>query len=155
MKSTPLIIDEWVIHDLRDDNGPERQKEALSFLEQVKEKCDRLVTLEGGPWMKKAFDLMEKSGFDLKLRQLSKILQGSIIADPVKFSRLQPDQIVKLPEELNAVVPPDDRYLIQLHKAVPGSIIVASEQKLPEKLSNFREIAVRFRDDFLREYLKV
>jgi len=38
--SVYIIPDEWLIYDLKGENGKEKQREAFKFLESVEEKCD-------------------------------------------------------------------------------------------------------------------
>ena len=93
MASTPLILNEWVIHDLRGDNGEQCQTEAFQFLSQVEAKCDHLVLLRGSPWMEKAYDLMRESYLNLKIRLISKFLQTSFILNPLKSATFDPEEI--------------------------------------------------------------
>lgn len=151
MPSTPLILNEWVIHDLRGDNGKQQQSETFRFLGQVELKCDHLVLLRGSQWMKKAYKLMKET--EPRLRLVSKFLHRVFILNPLKSTILNPNEVPALPDELQAIVPADDWYLIALHKAVPRSIIVTSDLRLVQAVSNFPNVTICLRDEFLKEYL--
>jgi len=68
-----LVLDEWLLYDLRGDNGAQRQEQAEKLLKALIERCDGLVVPKG-PWLDKAYDL---AGFQDALRRgLSRLLQG-------------------------------------------------------------------------------
>lgn len=151
MESTPLVVNEWLIHDLRGDNGEERQREGLQFLVVLVKKCDHLVVLEGSQWMAKAYNLMTHS--ELKIRQASIYLRSKVLLDPLKITKRNPKDISVLPEKLKALVSAEDEYLIQLHLAVPGSIVVTTDEDLQHSFSPFPEVRIRLRTRFMAEYL--
>lgn len=67
------VVDEWLLHDLKGDNGPKRQKEANLFLDKLLSQCDVIVFVEKSVWAKKAYELMDC--IDLTRRLLSKKLR--------------------------------------------------------------------------------
>jgi hypothetical protein len=151
MASTPLILNEWVIHDLRGENGQERQRETHQFLKRVESKCDHLVILRGSPWATKAFELMKES--DERLRYYSKFLHRHLLLEPSKCKTFDTSEIAIIPPEVQAVLPPDDSYLIALYLTEPKSIIVTTDVKLVEVLSKLSNIIVQLRDEFLKSYM--
>ncbi|MDW8027024.1 MAG: hypothetical protein RMK94_01375 [Armatimonadota bacterium] len=102
------VVNEWLLHDLKGENGQERQKEADRFLDMLIRHCDIIVFVSGSPWAKKAYELM-KFG-DPKRRLLSKKLWG-LLRDANKRLLLKQDELQPLPEELQQVVKQDDWYL--------------------------------------------
>lgn len=66
------VVNEWLLHNLKGENGQERQREADKFLDILYRRCDIIVFVPGSPWAKKAYELMEFS--DPKRRLLSKKL---------------------------------------------------------------------------------
>lgn len=151
MLSMPLILNEWVIEDLSGKNGQECQTETYQFLERVKRKCDHLVLLRGSSWMTKAFKLMKES--DERLRYYSKFLHGSFLREPAKCKIFDTDEIASIPRDVQAVVSSDDSYLIALYLTEPKSIIVTTDVKLVEALSQLPNITVCLRDEFLKNYM--
>jgi len=150
MPSIPLIVDEWVIHDLRGDNSEERQKETLQFLHRIQEKCDHIVVLYGSVWARKAFQLMSESR--LELREISKFLHRKFLRDPAKCNLVYPHDIPPIPSDVQAAVSPDDSYLIAHCLLDSKSIIVTTDEELIEALSKLSNITVRLRDEFLINY---
>lgn len=69
-----LVVDEWLIHDLRGDNGRKRQYQADRFLDELLRRCSRIVFVEGSTWAEKAYELMKH--VDPIRRQLSKKLHS-------------------------------------------------------------------------------
>jgi hypothetical protein len=151
MLSTPLILNEWVIHDLRGENGQERQSETYHFLERVERKCDHLVVLRGSLWTTKAFQLMKES--DERVRYYSKFLHVSFLRNPSKCKLYDANELVAIPRDVEAVVPSSDVYLIGLYLTELESVIVTTDKKLAEALSKLTDIRVRLRDEFLTSYV--
>lgn len=150
MSSLPLILNEWVIHDLCGENKQERQIETFQFLERIQRKCDYIVLLRGSPWMNKAYQFMQAS--DVQLRYYSMFLHGSFISNSAKCKIYNTDEIISIPRELKEFVPEADSYLIELHLTEPGSIIITTDIKLVEALHHIPNIAIKLRDEFIKEY---
>jgi hypothetical protein len=150
MSSTPLVLNEWVIHDLNGDNSKKRQKETLQFLRRIQEKSDHIVVLYGSVWARKAYQLMSESRPEL--REISKFLHRNFLLDPQKCNLVYPHDIPPIPGDVQAVLSSDDSYLIALCLLDPESIIVTTDEGLIEALSKFSSITVRLRHEFLKSY---
>lgn len=122
------MLDEWVIHDLRGENGAAAQAEANEFLTSLHERCDRIAVIKGSPWMQKAYKLM--TGAEPRVRSLSKFLHLSILKDPKKCTLLEASSLARIPESLAACVPSDDLYLLETYFASGAEAIVTSDQTL-------------------------
>lgn len=151
MSSTPLILNEWVIHDLCGENGQEHQLETLQFLERIEKKCDYIVLLRGSPWTKKAYQFMKAS--DLQLRYYCQFLHTSFISNSNKCKIYTIDEIVSLTPDVQTLIPEEDTYLVQLCLAEPNSILITSDVKLLEALSHIPTITAKPRDQFIKDYL--
>lgn len=141
----PLLIipDEWLVHDLRGNNGEKAQREAHSFLEKVYAKCDRLVILEGSPFVSKVYKLLFKDS-RLLVRLISKFFSCSFLQNSEKCIKLT--DVKGLPTSLQEVVPCEDRYLFEIRETLQEGVIVTTDKSLtslPE---------VKSRDDFLEKY---
>jgi len=144
-----MVLDEWIIHDLLGENGERRQQEAMEFLKTIRAKCDRIVVLQEGPWMNKAYGLMKRS--DQPFRGMSRFLHGAILQDPRKAVRLMPQEIQDIPYEIS--VPEKDRYLVDTYFSARADVLVTTDEPLKEALSD-TNVNVRLRDEFLKEYLE-
>lgn len=151
MASTPLILNEWVIHDLSGENGRERQIETYLFLERVERKCDHLAVLRGSSWMRKAFQLMTMC--DQRVRYCSKFLHGSILMNPSKCKVFDANELAAIPSSIEEIVPSDDLYLIALYLMEPESVIVTTDERLVDAVSKSTDIVVRLRDEFMTSYV--
>lgn len=151
MASKPLILNEWVIHDLKGDNGEKLQAQTFQFLSQVEAKCDHIILLRGSPWMTKAYQLMKES--QPKLRLISKFLQTSFILNPSKHKTYNLIEVPSLPPELETIVSHEDAYLIRLAMKVRGSTIITTDEDLVQILSEFPDIKIILRSEFLDSYM--
>jgi len=145
-----FVLNEWILHDLRGDNGPKAQEESHRFLDKLKEKCDRIAVLIGSPWMGKAYELMWHT--NPPIRTLSKHLHG-ILRDSRKCELLDQSRIKTLPEDLKGSVPPGDFYLVETYYSADAQVLVTTDQKLIQILSAAQNVNIRLRDEFLRKYL--
>lgn len=154
MPSQRFVLNEWLLHDLRGDNGQEAQEESYRFLERLKEKCDRMAVLRGSPWMEKAYELMTYG--NPPIRTFSKYLHEVILRDPKKCQFLDQNEIKTLPEDIRRLVPQKDLYLVETYYSVDASVFVTTDKPLYEALSTAQNpsISVRLRDDFLKQYLE-
>jgi predicted nucleic acid-binding protein len=154
LPSECFIINEWLLHDLRGDNGQEAQEESHRFLRRLKEKCDRIAVLSGSPWMEKAYELMRHS--TPAVRTLSKYLHEAILRDSKKCRFLDQNEIKTIPEDVRVLVPQEDLYLVETYYSADASALVTTDKPLYEALSTAQNpsINVRLRDDFLKQYLE-
>lgn len=148
-----FVIDEWLLHDLRGDNGEQAKIESLKFLEILKERCDRIAVLRGSQWMKKAYELMKD--YHPFIRFSSKYLHLAILRDPKKCHLLDKNDIAPISDDLRNQIPTEDLYLIQIYCSINASALVTTDEKLYSGISNAAgmHINVKIRSDFLKDYL--
>ena len=139
-----IIPDEWLIHDLKGDNGERRQKEAFTFLERLYAKCDKLAILDGSPFLCKFYKLLMKD-FRPRIREISKVFNLRIIRNADKCIKLPIAN--ELPESLKKVIPEDDQYLYRIQQTLRKGIIVTTDEKNLRNLPN-----TVTRKKFLEEY---
>ncbi len=140
-------MNEWLLHDLKGDNGPNRQKEANLFLDWLLRQCDIFVFVKGSPWAKKAYELMKLT--DPTCRLLSKKL-WSLLGDLKKRRYLRLEELQPIPKECQQVVNPDDEYLVRALITANAHGIITTDEKLREALSTCN-IPVIMREDFLSQ----
>ena len=151
-----LIINEWLIHDLSGDNGLMAQEESAKFLIKLAASIDQIVILEKSPWMTKAYKLMTKTG--AKERILSRLLHREILLNSEKCHRVNSSDVKPIPQNLQNLidagqVDSDDYYLFQLYYSTNVDLIITSDIRLRDALSQINDIRIRLRNDFLKEYL--
>ena len=150
----PIVINEWLIHDLRGHNGPAAQAESAVFLSAFQRGTDYIVVLRPSPWTLKAYDLMTVSVPPVYI--LSKLLHLGILQDALKCRYVEVADIQPLPADL-AHVPQDDAYLFQTALAASGPVpaIVTTDTRLIARVSapaRERGIEMRLRSELLEEY---
>lgn len=148
----PIVINEWIFHDIK-GNGLEAQERVERFLEAFSRGDDRIVVLRGSPWVFKAWQLWTHN--DVRVQILSKLLYLGILIDPLKIIYLNPEEVCPLPSGLAEQVPGDDLYLFQAAIAGRARIIVTTDQRLIDAVTNANDhgIELRLRDEFYLEYL--
>lgn len=144
-----ITLDEWIVHYLSD---PQKRELAFEFLDKILKKCDRFVTIEGEALDQKIWKMAKKSGnWDPVGRSIVKWFMASFRQNSEKFRLLKKSKTTPLPPELERNTPPDDLYLIKA-AITTSSFILTTDERLKEKLSHRKDLAIRIVDEFLRNY---
>jgi len=152
-----LILDEWVVHDLQNDNGKDRQIETVQFLEKVGRKYDKLVVVRDSKFLKKIWNFFSSiSGSNVEFRGKVRLVK-SLIQDTEKTEFIE-SKILKNGNQINnrflSQVNEDDHYLALAYfhfKNIEETIIITTDKKLKETLEQ-NGVSIRFRDEFLINY---
>jgi hypothetical protein len=151
-----FILDEWLIHDLQNDNGKDKQKESFLFLEKIKERCDKISFIAGSKfnnkfWLfcKRASDNIELKG---KVRFLKDVFNfNSLKTERINLHEVEVENSISILENINQ----DDHYLVKgyiyLKQKGEEALIITTDKKLMEQLK-MKDIPVESRDDFLKRY---
>lgn len=152
MATRCLVLNEWILHDLGGDSGIAEQKRAITLLQSIMDKKDQIVALRGSPWWTKAYSLY--SQVDPIARIASKRLWHGIVYNDIACRILEPNELGVIPDDLVAITPPDDLYLVQTCLATDGALLVTSDQRLCAALKGNARIAVAMKAEFLQQYLE-
>lgn len=152
-----LILDEWIIHDLINDNGEEKQKESFQFLERMKDKCDKICLVKESKFMGKIGRFAKLAANSLELKNKFRFLKLVFLENSEKC------EIIKLQnakngdvnvQELLVKINPDDHYLVIAYSKFKEEgykcVIITTDNKLKEALHN--RVSVSLRDSFIKEY---
>lgn len=146
-----LVINEWLFHDAKGENGQSAQSETERFLREFSQRSDRFAVLWGSPWIEKSHDLMTHN--DIGVESLSILIQ-SLIWTADKCLVLQPEQVADAaPQDAIDAAPDEDIYLIQTYYAADADQLVTTDEGLHNAFVSRQDIDVIFRDDFLSDYL--
>jgi hypothetical protein len=152
-----LILDEWVIHDLQNDNGKEKQRETFLFLKKIEErKFDKLVIVKNSKFIKKLYNFLGISD-SVEFKTKSRFLVRSLIQDFQKTEFVELAILINEKQINNKIllnVNVDDHYLVLAYfyfKTKEDTIIVTTDKKLKETLEQ-NGIFIKFRDEFLNNY---
>ena len=148
-----MVINEWIFHDIRGENGSDFQERTERFLQELIGGPDQIVVLRETRWTEKAWQLWEEH--DTRVQVLSKLLYLGILIDPLKCRYLGQHEISPLPADLAAQVPADDAYLFQTALAGGATLIVTSDGRLIAMVTSAHHhgIQLRPRAEFVAEYL--
>lgn len=150
MPAKCYVFNEWVLHDLGGENGPEARSEAVRLLERLRNSGDRIAIATGSPWVQKAYSLNRSR--DPEVLGLSRFLHGGILTNRRVCLWLDPAELEPLPEDEKTRLPPEDVYLVELYRAANADLIVTTGEELLETADQLG-IRIARRDDFLAEYL--
>jgi len=152
-----LILDEWIFHDLQNDNGEDKQRESVQFLEKVKEKCDKIVFINESKFSKKFYSFSKYASKATEFRTKFKFLKYEFYLNSQKTIHISLSEIKQNDYNLDSSdINVDDRYLplcyYKLKELNEELIIITTDEKLKELLSH-KDISITMRDDFLNKYL--
>jgi len=151
--SIPIITDEWLFSDICGESGLALQEQAIQFLLRVLQVCDKIVIVRRSPFEEKIYKLFKISARNLRLKAFSQFFKTAIFANSLKATFVNIECLPQLPNKLLEIVPRDDWYLIQAHLKISNSIIITTDGKLKDRLSNYKFIKIYIRDSFIRDYL--
>ena len=144
-----IVLNEWVFHDLRGDNGPLRQSEAEDFLSALRVSTDRVVVPDESPWTDKAYQMMRLSD---PRRKLSSQAFFGLCVDINRALRVPTEGVEVIPEELLNQLPKEDAYLVSAYLSADADVLVTTDVPLYEALADTELVTCRMRDDFLADY---
>jgi len=146
-----IVLNEWLLHDLRGDNGRDFQSQSFEFLQALIQKPDRIAVLRASPWVTKAYNLMKHH--DPLVLEIAKLLHKGILLDLSKCLQLNRHDLIPLPVALQHIELKEDKYLFDLCHSANADLIVTSDTRLIEKVALIEEIRLALRQEFLSEYL--
>jgi hypothetical protein len=146
-----IVVNEWIFHDIKGENGPHAQRRIQMFLEAFRKSPFRMVVMRDSPWSSKAKRIMKEA--DAKVQVMSKFLHLAILIDPEKCTYLEADNVGPLPPELAEQIPADDAYLFQTALDGDASTIVTTDIRLVGVAASAGQFGIRIqlRDDFFNE----
>ncbi len=151
-----LILDEWIIHDLQNDNGMDKQKESFQFLQKIKEKCDEIALVEGSKFTEKLWDFSKKASQIIEFKAKFGFLKGSFIYNSKKTKIINLQDIEsKNYDDILKDVNRDDHYLVLCYEYLKQkgkeTIIITTDKNLKRTLEQ-KGISIELRDEFLKKY---
>ena len=146
-----IVVNEWLLEYLRPDARDCERNLAMRFINGWVSKCDRIVISPSNPFTQKFLNYFQQSNFDLPSYERFKTLHF-LFRDPGKTILVYEHEIEKLPPELEAKVPPDDKYLIELAYSKPDRVILTSDAKLKEQLRDEIDLKIYLVEEFLANY---
>ena len=144
-----LALNEWVFHDLLEENGADKFRETYGFLTAFWESADRLVIPPEQRWTDKAFRLMRRS--DPRGRQVGKLFLG-ILLDTERSIRVRVEEAPEIEQERLSRIPAEDIYLVLAYIAAAADYLVTTDQPLFDALVEDDEVNCRMREEFLPWY---
>jgi len=154
-----LILDEWLFHDLGNDNGKERQKETFYFLLKIKERDDKIVLIKNSKHWRKFWSFPERFFKNLEIKKKMKVLKNSFFLDSNKTLIIEElDDSHYLGDNINIFkdMNPDDYYLLSAYIKVKDDglnpIIITTDNKLKQTLEK-HQLNIEFRDEFIKNYM--
>lgn len=145
-----FVIDEWVFHDLAGDNGEDRQKEAVNFLDHLRRICDHMAAPRRSPWATKLCGFVAHADRSPALVGLRDFVRA-LLFDAAKVRLVEPTELLPLQQPVAACIPAKDTYLVQVTCALAASALVTTDGPLLDACAKAGVRAVA-RDDFLRGY---
>ena len=138
-----LVLNEWLWSDLRGETTAEKQRESLQLLLSIPDRTDRIIVVEDSPFARKAWRLAAE-GRDVQQREAIRLFKASYLSNPEKCLLLDPRTLPQIPAELVGRCKDDDHYLLQAQEAVPGSIVITTDQPL---IDARRTVRLAFEND--------
>lgn len=146
-----LVLDEWLFHDLLNENGAVAFQETAEFTIALERSADRLVVPDEPRWLEKAYRLMTRS--DPRQRLVSQLLHR-LLLDPKRAVRIRGDAMPSHFAGLTSRVPGEDIYLVVAYMIAGADLLVTTDEGLFDSLVDEENIGCQMRGEFLTQYLR-
>jgi len=145
-----ITVDEWIVHFIYES---QKREVVAKFLEKIRQKCDKLVTIRGEALDQKIWNMAKISqSWDIGGITLVKWFMREFRNNPNKFRVIEKINIKPLSADLEREIPEDDLYLVKTAMSTSDHLIVTTDVRLREKLSRRPELSVQLIDEFLEVY---
>ena len=143
----PLVLNEWILHDIAGDNGTENQESASRVLVTLLHGETKLVVMRGSRWVAKVYQIWSTT--DPVVRSLIRQLYLEILIDSRRGLLRAPDCCSSVPSAWIEGVPEDDAYLVSTYYFGHADILVTHDEKLMSILQSQGHVNVVSRREFM------
>lgn len=148
-----IVVNEWLLNHLCPNADQCDTDLAFEFIKRWMKGPDKVVIRRESPFTKKFYRFMKESeNHDDFIRKRFVRLFKSFF-DSNRTVIVEEYDINNLPQELEAKVPSDDRYLIELAYSGSDRIVVTTDTRLKEKLQDEANLKIYLLEEFLQNYL--
>lgn len=147
-----LIVDEWLLEYMRPDAKDDDRLLALRFVNAWKRRCDKLLLRRPSPFVKKFYRYMKRFGGDLDFKRRFSKLNQLLLRNSRKTRILDEGDVPSLQKEVADMIHPDDWYLIEAASCSEGSVLVTTDGRLRERLSQRTGFLVYSQAEFLGKF---
>lgn len=148
-----FVVNEWLLDSMCPNADAHRLKMTLQFLNNLVEKCDKVVIRDPSPFVSKFYSHYYNYKYDPECFGRFKKLFELLFINPNKTLIVSDAALGELPPEIERKVPHKDKYLVELAYYSNDKIIITTDNPLKEKLGNCLELKVYLFDEFIKEYL--
>ena len=146
-----LVLNEWLFHDLLNENGAVAFQETAEFTIALERSADRLVVPDEPRWLEKAYRLMTRS--DPRQRLISQLLHRMLL-DPGRAIRVHGDPTLWQPGNQHSQIPDEDVYLAIAYSIAGADLLVTTDEGLFVALADNEDVDCQMRGEFLFQYLR-
>jgi len=147
-----IVVNEWLLEYLRPDAQESDKIDAIKFLNIFLKKRDRLVIKISSPFVDKFHRFMKQFGSDTGFKKNFSKLHQILFRDADRTAIAYESELQAIPEDIATLIPPDDKYLVELWCANKDRIILTTDSKLKDKLKCVPGLNICLLPDFLKEY---
>ena len=146
-----LVWNEWLLEYMTHASG--RAPLVGLLLDRLEANHDLLAVRYESPFVTKLYRYKKSHLSPPDNRPFKRFFL--MMFDPAKVRLVYENEIAPLPQEVAAVVPADDLYLIELASATPDKTVVTTDETLIRRLNGVAGFHVVLVEEFLSYYLPV
>jgi hypothetical protein len=144
-----FVINEWLWHDSAGENGLDLQRQAYDVIRKLAASDHRIVIIGGSSFDIKAWKICTST--DTIVRVIARAYVVNLRQNSDRCLILKPEQVGALPEDLFTSTKADDHYLLLAQLAVPGAILITTDNPLREAVLR-AGLSCLSRDEFVANY---
>jgi hypothetical protein len=146
-----LVVNEWLLEYFVPGTPRSHQNELLEFFDCIQKCRHKIVVGRETPFAQKFYKFMKQYGHDSAFKHNYAMLNGILFRDTERTILVERNNTTPVPDEHMISVHSDDRYLLELVNSVPESMIISTDGRLIEALSQHPEYPIVHLQDYIKQ----
>lgn len=144
-----LVVNEWLLEYFPPGTSRENWERVQSFFDRI-EKLDRMMVIgRETPFTRKFYRYMKIHGHNRVFKENCTRLNDLLFKNPQRTILVEPSQTRSVADEEAKGVHADDRYLLDLVRTIPDSVIVSTDERLIKALEGTTTFPIVHLKDYL------
>lgn len=132
-----LVLNEWFLHDINNDNGEKKLEETSRLLERIIQQSQfKLFIPSNSPWIDKARRIAANQREPT--HKFMHLFFALVLRDSYRCQIVHDWNLTKIPNNIFRQIPQEDVYLIKNAIIAAPCILVSTDDALIKSVKNFQ-----------------
>lgn len=144
-----IVVNEWLLEYFVPGTSREVWERVLSFFDNVQRLDRKMVIGWETPFTRKFYRFMKEHGHNRTFKENYTRLNDLLFKNSERTILVGSGEMNSVTEEEMEGVHVDDRYLLELVRTVPNSVIVSTDERLIKALEGKKDFPILHLKDYL------